>query len=515
MNRSTSLFLRRSLAPLLAPFLVFSPSILAQTAQNTAQPTALANAAAAVNPAVAQTAPAPVLAKVSGEPAMHVHARTPLMSGAALAAGMGDHPADFSNVAPTGQSITLTVGRAQFINTKHRLTRVFVTNPNVLDSYTASPNQIVLTAKAPGTSNLILWDETGQSQAYFVSSDMNIDTLRESLKQALPTESIEVRQSDGRIILSGTVGTDAMADAAVKLASMYAKDVSNSMVVNPSQVKQVKLKVRIVEVDRSKLTTFGVNFFNSGGNKTISTTTSQFPSLTTSSSGTGSSAPSISISDPLNFLLYSSHLNIGATIQDLETMQVLQILAEPTITALSGQKANFLAGGEFPFPVVQGGTSGSTAISIQFRPYGVKVEFTPYVNLDGTIDLKVAPEVSSLDYSNSVTVSGVTVPALSTRRADTRVVLNNGQSFAISGLLNNQTTDQLAHTPGIASVPILGQLFKSKSINHSRTELIVIVTPTIVDPMTETLVPAEPQRAVPLVDPAVFDSQLPKPKKKK
>ena len=460
----------------------------------------------------------PSFGQSSTQPTTQVHSRTPLVAKTAIAAAavsaVSGKSEDFNNTAAMGESLHLVVGRSLFVNTKHRLSRVFVTNPAVLDSYTASPNQVVLTAKGPGTSNLILWDETGQSQAYFVSSDMNIDTLRDSLKQALPQENIDVRQSEGKIILSGTVGTDGAADAAVKIATLYSKDISNSMVVNPAGVKQVKLKVRILEVDRSKINQFAFNFFNSGGKNTVSTTTSQYPSLSTSGSS-GSSHPTISVTDPLNFLLYSSRFNVGATIQDLETMQVLQILAEPTITALSGQKANFLAGGEFPFPVVQGSTGGQTAISVQFRPYGVKLEFTPVVNLDGTIDLKVAPEVSSLDYANAVTISGYTIPALATRKADTRVVLRSGQSFAITGLLNNQTTDQLAHTPGIANVPILGQLFKSKNINHSRTELLVVVTPTIVDPLTETLLPEEPQPPVPLVDKTVFDNALPKPKAKK
>ncbi len=437
------------------------------------------------------------------------------------AAFRGDlsNSADFSNVVPGGESLHLIVGRSIFVNTKHRLTRVYVTNPAVLESYTSSPNQVVLTAKAPGTSNLIVWDEAGESQAYFVSSDMNIENLRDALRQALPNDNLDVRQSEGRITVSGVVGTDAGSDTAMKLAGLYSKDVSNAMVVNASQVKQVKLKVRIVEVDRSKISQFAVNFFSAGGNNLVSTTTAQFPSTLTvgSASTTGSTVgnKTVSITDPLNYLLYSSRLNIGSTIQDLETMQVLQILAEPTITALSGQKANFLAGGEFPFPVVQGSTGGQTAISIQFRPYGVKLEFTPFVNQDGTIDLRVAPEVSSLDFTNAVTINGYTIPALATRRADTRVVLQSGQSFAISGLLNNQTQDQYSKTPGIASVPILGQLFKSKGITHSRSELVVIVTPTVVDPLTETLVPdiPQPKMVIPLVDPASYDKTLPRQKK--
>jgi pilus assembly protein CpaC len=202
-------------------------------------------------------------------------------------------------------------------------------------------------------------------------------------------------------------------------------------------------------------------------------------------------------------------------IQDLENKQVLQILAEPTITALSGQKASFLSGGEFPFPVVQGISGGLTSISVQFRPFGVKLDFTPDVNIDGTIQLNVAPEVSALDYTNAVSIDGYEIPALSTRRAETKVVLKSGQSFAISGLLDRRTTDEYSRTPGISSIPILGELFKSKSIDHSRTDLIVIVTPEIVDPISETVTVSEPKLPVQSLDPDAFDSGIAQPAKSK
>ena len=211
----------------------------------------------------------------------------------------------------------------------------------------------------------------------------------------------------------------------------------------------------------------------------------------------------------MNFLLYSSQLNVGATLQDLESRQVLQILAEPTITTMSGDKADFLAGGEFPFPVVQGGAGGLTSITIQFRPYGVRLEFLPIVNADGTIQLKVSPEVSALDYTNSVQISGYTIPAISTRRAETQVVLRSGQSFAISGLLDKRVTDQLGRTPGIASVPVLGALFKSKDIKRSTTEILVLVTPEIVDPLSGTPPIEEPKMPVPMLDRDKFDAAMP------
>ena len=383
----------------------------------------------------------------------------------------------------------LVVGRSTFVNTQHRLTRVYVTAPSILDTYTASPNQIVVTAKKPGTSSLIVWDEAGESQAFTVTCDLNIDALREALKQAFPNEGVQVSGTEGHVVLSGTVATDKVSEQAVKMAAQYAKDVINALVVNPARVKQVLLKVRIVEVDRSKLNAFAVNLFRATGNLIGGSTTGQQTStLTTTPAASGLPATAL-FTNPLNFFIYNFGHGLGATIEDLQTMNVLEILSEPTITAMSGEKGSFLAGGEFPFPVVQGGAGGLTSITIQFRPYGVKLEFTPTVNPDGTIQLKVAPEVSSLDYNNAVQISGYTIPALSTRKADTQVVLRSGETFAISGLLDKRATDQFSATPGIASVPILGQLFKSKNVNHSDQELIVIVTPTIVDPLTNAQVP--------------------------
>ncbi len=411
-----------------------------------------------------------------------------------------------SRAEPAGQTLHLVVGRSMFISTPARLRRIYVGDPTVLNSFTDTPNRIVITAKAPGLSSLILSDEQGNSQVYLVSADLDVEGLRKSLEQALPGEHLTVESQGSRLTLSGTVPGDTYVEAANKLAQVYSKDISNSLYVSPAHAKQVKLKVRIVEVDRSKLDQFGVNFF-SGGKNVSATTTGQFPVSTSLTSGSTASPSnsSISVSDPLNLFFYNTDLNVGVTIKDLENKQILQILAEPNITTLSGQKASFLSGGEFPFPVVQGGGSGFVSVTIQFRPYGVRLDFTPVVNPDGTIQLKVAPEVSALDYTNAVTISGYTIPALSTRRAETQVELRDGQSFAISGLLDHRTTDMLSKVPGIGNVPILGQLFRSKNISRSTVELVVIVTPTVVDPLTETVQPTEPKGPIPPLDAASFD----------
>jgi len=420
--------------------------------------------------------------------------------------------ASFSSEQLNEQGTHITVGRSIFIDTKHRLARIYITNPDILDSYTASPNQIVVTAKKAGASTIIVWDESGESKSYIISADLNVDMLRDSLKQALPTQAIKVQGNETRVILTGTVETEAVAEAAVKIATLYSKEVSNSLVIDSARIKQVKLEVKMVEVDRSKLASFGFNFFSSGGSNPGGTTTGQFPSQMNTSISNGTK--SLNVINPLNFNLFLSRLNIGATLQDLETMQVAQILAEPNIVTLSGQKANFLAGGEFPFPMIQSSSSGAPVISIVFKSYGVKLEFTPVVNADGTVQLTVAPEVSALDFTNAVSISGYTIPAISTRRAETQVVLKSGQTFAISGLLDKRTTDLYAKTPGAASIPILGQLFKSKNVTHSDTELLVIVTPTIVDPVVDTTTPVLPQSAIPMLNKSTFDKELPSGAKK-
>lgn len=473
--------------------------------------------ATSIGAAVATPTPAPVTATPAPVGPAYVPPASFAVAGANVAANM---VADFSTPPSTEQTIHLQVGHSIFVNTKHRLSRVYVTNPTVLDSYTANPNQIVVTAKEAGLSTLILWDEQGDSQVYMVSADADVENLRRALVAAYPHDDIQVKASEGRITLTGFVGTKDAVDGAGKIAALYAKDFSNALIINSSHVRQVRLKVRFVEVDRSKLAQFGFSFFSLNGSTLVTSSTLQFPNtLQVGGSSSGTAFPvggtQVSIGNPLNFMLYSAKYNVGVALQDLATRQLLQILAEPNITAMSGQKANFLAGGEFPFPVVQGASQGFTSVSIQFRPFGVKLEFTPVVNPDDSIDLSISPEVSALDYTNAVSISGYTVPAISTRRAQTEVVLRSGQSFALTGLLDRRTTDAYERTPGIASVPIIGALFRSKSLNHSLSELVVVVTPEIIDPLKDGDQPVvEPQMVVPFIDRPVFDQSMKSQEKK-
>lgn len=414
--------------------------------------------------------------------------------------------------APETQSLHILEGRSVVINTQARLQRVMISNPGILQTLTTSPTQLVVTAKAPGSSSLVLWDETGHARILDVYSDIDVSSVREALQTAFPKEHVQVEAQQDKIVLSGTVTDSGIADEMVKTAQAFSKNVVNLMTPGPTpHTKQIMLKVRFAEVNRNKLDAFGINIFSTGAANTpgaISTGQFSPPSTGSVTGKIPGSLPGTStnftVGDLLNIFLFRPDLNLATTIRALETKSVLQILAEPNLMAMSGQPARFLAGGEFPFPVVQGGTNVS-AVTIQFRPFGVRLEFTGTVQPDNTIRLKVSPEVSALDFANALTVSGFTVPAMSTRRADTEIELKDGQSFGIAGLLDRRTTAQLNKVPGIGDIPILGQLFRSRSIQRSDSELLVLVTPTIVDPLTAAAAPVAPKESLPNLDREKFD----------
>jgi len=406
-------------------------------------------------------------------------------------------------------TLHLVVGRSLFVDLPEKLRRVYVSNPAVLDAMTSSPVEVVITARSAGTSSLVLWTTAGETKMFTVLADVDIAGLREALAEALPGNRVEVGAQQSRVHLSGVVDSDAAADEAGRLAGVYSKDVVNALIVDPRHLPQVQLQVRIAEIDRSKLNAFGINFLSLGKN-TGAATTGQFSPPSFQSQSGGNTAV---ISDFLNLFYFNSDHALGVTIKDLQTKGILQILAEPNLTTLHGRPARFLAGGEFPYPIVQPGGAGSVpTVTVLFRPYGVKLEFTPFVNSDGTIRLKVTPEVSALDYTNQVVIAGYVLPALSTRRAETEVELKDGQSFGISGILDHRTTDSLSKIPGIGDIPILGQLFRSKNVDHSTMELVVIVTPKIMDTLaaSEPPAPTAPAMAVPFLRPQDFDRNLPK-----
>lgn len=420
------------------------------------------------------------------------------------------------------ETVHMLVGHSLLIHSQSRVKRMLTGNPTVIDAVLTSPTQVVVTAKEPGNSTLLLWDESNQDRTLNVASDVDVESLSAAIQRTFSGSDVEVQADGGKVILVGTVASKEVAEQMAKMAGNFSKEVVNALqVARPPRLKQVLLKVRFAEADRSKINTFGVNLFSLNPSMLGASTTQQFSNNTLGADGIqrpgfGSNQPAFHISDLLNIFLFRPDINLGAVIRDLQEKQVLQILAEPNLMAMSGESAHFLAGGEFPYPVVQGTSSGiGGAVTIQFKPYGVKLEFVGDILEDGSIRLKVTPEVSSLDYTNTVQISGFNLPAISTRRAETVVELKDGQSFGIAGLLDDRTTVQLSRMPGIADIPILGELFKSKSVNRSNTELLVLVTPSVVD-MIHGEAPPEPVH----VDPPVhnlekdkFDQHLPNAQK--
>jgi pilus assembly protein CpaC len=423
-------------------------------------------------------------------------------------------------LAPETQSVHIQVGRSIFVNTQSRLRRIVVSNPAVLDTVTVSTTQVVVTAKTAGSSSLVLWDEGSNARILDVYADIDVSGLRDGVKSAYPNEPVEIEAEQEKILVTGRVASKAVADNILKMASVYSKNniVDSLTIAAPRREKQIMLKVQFAEVDRVKLEQFGINILSTGAGNTIGTTsTGQFGPLALSGELTnsiGASAQgfktSISASNLLNIFLFNPELNLGATLQDLQQRNIAQILAEPNLMARSGETAKFLAGGEFPFPVVQGGVGTSVAVTIQFKPYGVKLEFTGTIDGD-IVRLKIAPEVSTLDFTNAVEISGFEVPAISTRRAETEIELRNGQSFGIAGLIDKRTTAQLSKMPGFADIPILGQLFRSKSFNQTNSELLVMVTPIIVDPLADNVASSQtPAMAIHNMENKDFDHTLDK-----
>jgi pilus assembly protein CpaC len=259
----------------------------------------------------------------------------------------------------------------------------------------------------------------------------------------------------------------------------------------PPSKPQILLKVRFASVDRNKARNLGINPFNLGlGNSISAISTGQFspPFVSggggSSTSGVSGSVGSASLSNEGNLFAYFPGLNFGATITALQTEGVVEVLAEPNLLAMDGRQASFLAGGQYPYPMVQGTSAGGAgAVTIMFKEYGVRLNFIPTITPRGTIRLQVAPEVSALDFSNAIQISGFNVPALTTRKVNTEVELGDGQTFVIGGLLDNRETETFEKIPFIGDIPILGKFFQSKSINRTNTELIVLVTPELVAPI--------------------------------
>jgi len=416
--------------------------------------------------------------------------------------------------------LRVMVGKSLLINTTERLKRVSVTDPTVADPQVVSPTQILIHGRSAGEVSLLIWDELERYRSFDLRVDVDVTACAEEEHRVFPDERITVTPSRSAIVLSGHVSTEDVQKRAGLIADAYSKNVVNVLTFGPVGAQEVLLQVKFAEVDRNAVLQMGVNFFTPGaGNTTGTLTTGQFGSFqvsttqTTSTTvgnstttSTGGSAPVIGINDALNMFLFRSDINFGAVIRALQQKNLLQILAEPNLIAVNGKEASFLAGGQFPFPLVQPG-QGFTAVTIQFKDFGVKLQFTPVIMPNGNIHLKVAPEVSTLDFTNALTISGFNIPALSTRRAETEFELQDGQSFAIAGLMDDRVTNIANKFPGLGDLPIIGNLFKSKSLQKSKTELVVLCTVKRISPSTRP--PALPTDPMPFLDKDKFDRTKP------
>ncbi len=410
---------------------------------------------------------------------------------------------------PQGSApLRVMVGKSLLINTTERLKRISVTDPTIAYATVITPTQILVHGRAPGEVSLLIWDELERSRSFDLRVDVDVSACAEEEHRVFPDEQITVTPSRAAVVLSGHVSTEDVAKRAGELASAYSPKVVNVLTFGPVGAQEVLLQVKFAEVDRTALTQLGVNFVSTGAANVVGTTTTgQFggfgPQQISQTTGQGNTVTANeTISNVLNLFLFRPDVHFGAVIEALQNKNLLQILAEPNLIAVNGKEASFLAGGQFPFPIVQPG-AGFTAVTISFKEFGVRLQFTPVIMPNGNIHLKVAPEVSTLDFANALTISGFTVPALSTRRAETEFELQDGQSFVIAGLMDNRVTDINNKIPGLGDIPILGAFFRSKSAQKSKSELMVLCTVRRISPSTEP--PAPPKDPKPFLDKEKFD----------
>jgi pilus assembly protein CpaC len=385
------------------------------------------------------------------------------------------------------EKIAVGAGKTRLLDMPVNIERVSIAAPETAEAVPVSARSLMVNGKGPGETSLVIWLSDGSRREYTV--DVKVNAARvEAAKEQISREfgdKVQLTVDNGSVYLTGRLKDMYEADRALLIATAVGKVINLLKVEAPPQERQILLKVRFADVDRTKSLNLGINFFGTPAGYATSSTTGAFSPSTVSTLNYAGVPASFSLSDTLNLLLWDPHANIGATLAALAAQNVLQILAEPNLLALNGKEASFVAGGEFPFPTLQGGGGGVGQITISFKEFGVRLHFLPTITPRGTIRLRVTPEVSSLDYANSLTISGSTVPALDTRRVDTEVELQSGQSFAIAGLLDNQTTEALSKIPGLSNIPVLGKLFTSKSVTKSNSELLVIVTPELVAPIPE------------------------------
>jgi pilus assembly protein CpaC len=378
-------------------------------------------------------------------------------------------PSSFAQ-KPTGdRALTVMVGKALIIDTEADILRVALAGATLAETVAINPREILVNGLLPGETTLVMWEAGGTRLVYDLTvrpSSAKLDAIRQQLATEVGGENVTLDFENDTAFLRGTVKDMVTATRAATIAGTLGKVVNLLYVDVPPVEAQVLLKVRFLNVERTASRQLSVNLMSAAGQL----------------AGTATSAGQFSLGDVINLLLFRRDFNLSAVLTALETDNTVEILSEPNVLAIDGQQASFLAGGEFPYPTTQGGAVAG-AVTIAFREFGVRIKFLPHITPRGTIRLHVAPEVSSLDFANGVAFEGVNVPGLDTRKVDTEVELESGQSFAIAGLLDQRVTELLSKVPGIGDIPILGKLFQSKTRTPTNSELLVIITPEIITPI--------------------------------
>lgn len=383
-------------------------------------------------------------------------------------------------------AVNVLVGQSRVINFDRPVGRFSVSNPDIAEAVLVTPDQVLVNGKAFGQVNFIAWEQTGgQFLVFDVYVRANLSLLDSQIRALFPKDDIRLSQANGSVVISGSV-SNAATSAQVQSVIEAANFKTVNMLTSPiSNATQIQLEVRVAEVNRNKLRDYGTSFttipqggtggyINSGAGPTALRETSTSPA--------GIGVLDYVIQPALNLFVFNRQINTGAMLRMLRQEGAFRELAEPNLIAMNGQQASFLAGGEFPVPVLQ--DRGGDAITIVWKEYGIRLNFKPTIIDEDHIRLELEPEVSTIDFNNGIRFNGFVIPALRTRRAKTGVELRDGQSFALAGLLDNSETKTLSRIPVVSEIPVIGALFKSKSFEKKETELMFMVTAHMVKPVS-------------------------------
>jgi pilus assembly protein CpaC len=381
-------------------------------------------------------------------------------------------------------AVNVLVGQSRVINFDRPVGRFSVSNPEIAEAVLVTPDQVLVNGKGFGQVNFIAWEQTGGEYLVFdVYVRANLSLIDSQMRALFPKDDIRLSQANGSVVMSGSVSdpkTATQAQSVVEAAGFK----SVNMLASPVKgMTQVQLQVRVAEVNRSRASDLGLSYSYQGSPGAGTYLNSgQGPS---SLGNVVNGAMTGSLSSALNLFVMAG--NTMSMIRALQTQGALRELAEPNLIAMDGSQASFLAGGEFPVPIVQGGSNNS--VSVTFKEYGVRLTFKPTIIDEDHIRLELEPEVSTIDFANGVKFDGFLIPALRTRRAKTSVELRDGQSFSLAGLLDNTETKSLSRVPVLGDIPVLGSLFRSKSFQKNETELMFIVTAQVVKPVNRDDLP--------------------------